>query len=299
MEAGIAEKFLAYMAGERNRSPLTVAGYADDLRRFEDYYKELDGRLSWETIDSDIIRDWMESMMDKGNTSATVCRRLSAVRSLYRYALSRGLVDHDPAHEVTGPKKEKALPQFVRENEMDQLMDSVEWGSDFGSLRARTIIIMFYSTGIRLAELVGLDDDSIDFAAMQIKVRGKRDKERVVPFGKELAGILREYMARRDASFPERAGTALFVGRDGNRIDRHNVQYEVRKRLSAVCTQKKKSPHVLRHAFATAMLNHRAGLESVKKLLGHESLSTTQIYTHTTFDQLRRVYETSHPREQL
>lgn len=297
MEAKMTDKFLAYIAGERNRSPRTVESYAEDLRHFEVYFKGLDSQLSWESIDSDVIRDWMESMMDKGNTGTTICRRVSAVRSFYRYALSKRLVSHDPAYNVHGPKKRKPLPQFVKETEMDALFDKVKWGDDFNNVRARTFMLMFYSTGIRLAELVGLDDDNIDFSAMQIKVRGKRDKERIIPFGKELANAMRHYIDCRDRKFPSRNSGAFFVGKNGERVSRRNVQYEVRKRLSGICTLKKRSPHVLRHTFATAMLNHQAGIEGVKKLLGHESLGTTQIYTHTTFDQLRRVYEAAHPRE--
>jgi len=293
----LTEQFLTYMGGERNRSPRTVESYASDLRHFEAYFKGLDNRLSWETVDTDIIRDWMESMMDKGNTATSICRRLSAVRSFYRFALSKGIVGHDPTYGLRGPKKEKPLPQFVKEGEMDALLDLSEWGGTFADLRARTIVLLFYTTGIRLAELVGLDDDSIDFGLMQIRVRGKRDKERIVPFGDELADALRTYIERRDKEFPLRPdGSALFVGKDGARISRGSVQYEVRKRLTGATTLKKRSPHVLRHSFATAMLNHHAGLESVKKLLGHEKLSTTQIYTHVTFEQLRDAYGAAHPR---
>lgn len=297
MEAEIKDKFLTYMACERERSPLTVEGYADDLRHFEAYFKELDSQLSWETIDSDIIRDWMESMMDKGNTATSICRRLSAVRSLYRFALSRGLVSHDPAYCIRGPKKAKPLPQFVKESEMDDLFDKVEWGDDFKDVRARTILLIFYSAGIRLSELVSLDDENIDFASMRIKVCGKRNKERIVPFGLELSEMLQNYMQVRDKTFPYRDTNALFVDRYGERMDNASVRYEVKKQLSKVCTQKKRTPHVLRHSFATAMLNHHAGIESVRKLLGHESLATTQIYTHATFEQLRCAYEAAHPRE--
>jgi integrase/recombinase XerC len=238
----------------------------------------------------------MERLMDDGKKPTTVNLSLSAIRSFYRFALSREIVKKDPAHGVTGPRKPKPLPQFVREAEMDRLLDeTLETDNNYNKVRARTIILMFYETGIRLAELVGLDDKDIDFVAMQLKVTGKRDKQRIVPFGEELAQMLRDYIALRDVEV-ERQSPALFLTDKGERVSRSQVQYLVRKHLSEVTTLKKRSPHVLRHSFATAMLNNGAGLESVKKLLGHESLNTTEIYTHTTFEQLKRVYNEAHPR---
>jgi integrase/recombinase XerC len=235
-------------------------------------------------------------MMDKGDMASTVNNCLSAVRSFFRFALSRGLVSHDPSYSVKGPKKQKVLPYFVREQEMDRLIDIPQmWGNDFSDLRARTIIILFYETGIRLAELVALDDDDVDFANHQLKVTGKRNKQRIVPFGPELEQALTAYLARRDQQTPSLEG-ALIVGDTGERISRFKVEKIVRQCLSRVTTLKKRSPHVLRHSFATAMLNNGAGLESVRKLLGHESVATTEIYTHTTFEQLKRVYENAHPR---
>jgi integrase/recombinase XerC len=255
----------------------------------------MDDCLSLLTVDTDVIRQWMETLMDQGKKPTTVNLQLSAVRTFYRYALSRHLVASDPAHVVLGPKKPKPLPQFVRESEMDELLDMQLTGDDYNNVRARTIIIMFYETGIRLAELVGLDDADVDMAAMQLKVTGKRNKQRIVPFGEELAAALRSYMALRDEQV-ERQSSALFLGRKGKRISRSHVQHLVQSHLSEVTSLKKRSPHVLRHSFATAMLNNGAGLESVKKLLGHESLQTTEIYTHTTFEQLKRVYNEAHPR---
>ena len=262
---------------------------------FETFFKNLDNQLSWESVDADVIRDWMESMMDKGNTATSINRRLSALRSLYRFALSRCLVSHDPAHGIVGPKKEKPLPQFVREKEMDDLLDALSAEENYVPLRARTIILLFYSTGIRLAELIGLDDDSIDFSAHQIKVTGKRDKQRLIPFGDELEDALRRFQQVRDEQV-NRQSPALFLTEKGLRMTRRQVEDVVKKSLTGFTTLKKRSPHVLRHTFATAMLNHNAGLESVQKLLGHESLSTTQIYTHTTFEQLKQVYANAHPR---
>ena len=292
----LVKEFLDYLRSERNCSARTVGEYGDDLQKFESFFKNLDATLTWETVDSDVIRDWMESMMDKGNIATSVNRRLSAVRSFYRFALSRGLVAADPSHGVRGPKKEKPLPQFVREADMDALLDESMWDMrKYEDVRARTIILMIYETGVRISELLGLDDAAVDLAACQLKVTGKRDKQRVIPFGGELRASLEAYMSLRDVSV-EKKSPALLLSADGTRMAYHTARREVKKHLSRVCTLKKRSPHVLRHTFATAMLNNGAGIESVKKLLGHSRLTTTEIYTHTTFEQLKKVYESAHPR---
>lgn len=288
-------EFLNYLKFERNRSDLTIKNYGEDLRAFKEFYGNLEGCHSWKSVDSDIIRDWMESMMDKGNNATSINRRLSALRSFYRFALARKLVDKDPVHGVTGPKKGRPLPQFLKENEMDRLLDAGSWTEGFEDVRDRTIIMTFYETGIRLSELIGLDDCMVDFSNRQLKVTGKRNKQRVIPFGEELLATFRDYMKCRDKEVNLQSD-ALFVTAKGQRMTSSQVREAVKKNLSKVCTLKKRTPHVLRHTFATAMLNNKAGIESVKKLLGHESLSTTEIYTHTTFEQLKREYYSAHPR---
>lgn len=288
-------EFLNYLKYERNRSDLTIKNYGEDLRAFKEFYGNLDSRLSWKSVDSDVIRDWMESMMDKGNNATSINRRLSALRSFYRFALARKLVDKDPVHGVTGPKKGRPLPQFLKENEMDRLLDAESWTESFEDVRNRAVIMTFYETGIRLFELIGLDDSMVDFSNRQLKVTGKRNKQRVIPFGEELLATFRDYMKCRDKEVNLQSD-ALFVTAKGQRMTSSQVREGVRKNLSKVCTLKKRTPHVLRHTFATAMLNNKAGIESVKKLLGHESLSTTEIYTHTTFEQLKREYYSAHPR---
>lgn len=289
------DQFLSYLRYERNRSPLTVRWYEESLRDFETYIRGVDDYLSLSTVDADVIRGWMERMMDEGKKPATVNRGLSAVKTFYRFALSRKLVEKDPAHGIIGPKKSKPLPQYVREGDMNRLLDEYLQGDEYNKVRARTIIIVFYETGIRLAELIGLNDEDVDFDSMQLKVTGKRDKQRIVPFGAEMAEALQQYMALRDTEV-ERQEPGLFLSNKGRRVSREMVRNLVKQSLSEVTTLKKRSPHVLRHSFATAMLNNGAGLESVKKLLGHESLETTEIYTHTTFEQLKRVYNEAHPR---
>ena len=283
-----------YLQFEKNRSQLTIKSYAEDLRSFEAYFKKMNDQLSWESVDSDVIRDWMESMMDKGNNATSVNRRLSALRSLFRFAIARKRIEVDPTRMVKGPKRGRPLPQFLKEAEVGRLVDG-EWGNTYKDFRARILVLTFYSTGMRLSELVSLDDDAVDFVNCQVKVLGKRNKERIIPFGEELKASLLDYINLRDR-LVERRSKALFVTEKGERMNCNQVRYEVKKNLSRVCTLKKRTPHVLRHTFATAMLNHGAGLESVKKLLGHESLSTTEVYTHTTFEQLKKVYKNAHPR---
>ena len=289
------DQFLDYLRYERNASPQTVQTYEESLRAFESYLTFRDNGLSIDSVDTDLIRDWMESLMDKGNSASTINKNLSALRSFYRFALKRGLVKKDPAHAVTGPKKSKPLPQFLREGEMDRLLDGLEWDSSFNNVRARTILLLFYEAGLRRSELIGLDDKDVDFEAAQLKVTGKRNKQRIVPFGAELAEALKNYKAKRQEEFGETNG-ALFLSDKGERVSGDQVYQIVRKYLSMVTSLKKRSPHVLRHTFATAMLNNGAGLETIKSLLGHESVSTTEIYTHTTFEQLKRIYKEAHPR---
>ena len=287
--------FLDYLKLERNYSPATVKHYRDDLKEVERFFQGFDQQLSWESVDSDIVRRWMEYMMDKGNAASSVNRRLSALRSFYRYALRRNLVVKDPVHGIQGPKRKRPLPQFLKESEMDQLLDERMWTDSYKDVLARTIIVTFYETGVRISELIGLNDKDVDYINCEIKVTGKRDKQRIIPFGDELLKTLTAYQQQRDVE-TESESVAFFRTEKGKRVTDEQVRQMVKINLSKVSTLKKRSPHVLRHTFATAMLNHDAGLESVKKLLGHESLSTTEIYTHTTFEQLKKVYNNAHPR---
>ena len=290
------DQFLNYLRYERNASPLTVQTYEESLREFESYLSLRDNGLSLKAVDTDLIRDWMECLMDKGNTASTLNKKLSALRSFYRFSLKRRLVEKDPAHSITGPKKSKPLPQFLRESEMDRLLDGLEWDMDnYNDVRARTILLLFYEAGLRRSELTGLNDGDVDISACQLKVTGKRNKQRIVPFGKELGDALSAYRSFREEQGLKNS-EAFFLNDKGDRMTAEQVYHLVHKYLSAVTSLKKRSPHVLRHTFATAMLNNGAGLESIKNLLGHESVSTTEIYAHTTFEQLKRVYKEAHPR---
>ncbi len=289
------KEYLSYLECELNRSDRTVGSYAEDLYSFERYFRSLDDGLAWENIDGDIARGWLESMVDQGNSPATVARRLSALKGFYKFALSRGMVDEDPVHGLKGPKRDKLLPQFLKESEMDRLLDSELWHDDFAGKRDRLILMILYETGVRLSELIGLNDEAVDLLGCKMKVTGKGNKQRVVPFGEELKRALSEYQKLRD-EVVVRKNKALLVSDSGSRMHPERIRKLVGENLSRVCSLKKKSPHVLRHTFATAMLNHGADIESLKQLLGHSRLTTTEIYTHTTFEQLKRVYTEAHPR---
>lgn len=291
----MVDMFLDYLRLERNYSPMTVTSYRKDLEEFERFFQDLEEQLSWETVDSDVVRNWMEDMMDRGNAASSVNRRLSSLRSFYRFALRRSLVRRDPVHGLQGPKRQKPLPQFLKESEMERLLEPGMWTDSYKDVLARTLIMTFYETGVRVSELTGLDDKDVDGLTCELKVTGKRDKQRIIPFGRELTETLAAYRQVRDAAV-KGDSAALFRTEKGVRMTDGQVRALVKKHLSRVSTLKKRTPHVLRHTFATAMLNHEAGLESVKKLLGHESLSTTEIYTHTTFEQLKKVYKNAHPR---
>lgn len=292
------EDFIDYLRFERNYSSKTTESYQADLEAFKRFYEAIDSDINWAEMPADIVRQWVVEMMDKGNTATSVRRRLSSLRSFYKFLLRRGLVDKDPVHNMPGPKVEKKLPAYVREKEMDRLFDSDFFSDDYQGFRDRMILLTFYSTGIRLSELVGLDDRDVDLDQMQLKVTGKRNKQRIIPYGDEFGDSLRQYLAERDAFAKQFEGsTGLFLDeRNGQRMTPAKVRNLVKRYLSMVTTQQRNSPHVLRHTFATAMLNHQADLQSVKELLGHESLSTTEIYTHTTFEQLKEMYNQAHPR---
>lgn len=295
----IVEDFLRYMLAEREASPRTVKTYQDALSDYVTYLKKVDNDMNLEDADSDIIRSWVENMMDRGHKATYTCKKLSAVKSLYRYALRQGIMKKDPAHSVSGPKKEKVLPTFLKEAEADKLFDQLEWDmDDIRDVRARTLLLLLYSTGIRRAEVVALRDRDINLITHEMKVTGKRRKQRIVPLGGEISAELQRYTKLRNEEIPATDATeALFRNDKGKQMTGDNVYAIVHKYLSRVTTQKKRSPHVLRHSFATAMLNHEAKLGGVQKLLGHESLDTTQIYTHVTFEELKRSYSKAHPRE--
>lgn len=294
--------FLDYLSNERAYSPHTVTSYENDLRAFEVYLGQTENGLELKDADADLVRGWAMYLMSSGMKATSVNRKLSSLRTFYKYLLKKGEIKVSPVQNVGGPKKVKPLPQFVRENDMERMLCATAQGGSWQEMREHVILQLFYETGIRLSELVGLNDGDVDFGRMAIKVTGKRNKQRIVPIGQGLADSLRRYMEVRnenyhflslDSQFP------LFVTDKGLRVYPHWVYRLVRKSLSEVVTLKKRSPHVLRHTFATAMLNNDAELEAVKELMGHESVSTTQIYTHTTFEELKKAYKQAHPRASI
>ena len=294
--------FLTYLSHERAYSPHTVTSYENDLRAFKAYLGQTEDGLELKYADADHVRGWAMNLMSAGMKATSVNRKLSSLRTFYKYLLKKGKVEVSPMQNVGGPKKAKPLPQFVRENDMERMLCATAQGGSWQEMREHAILQLFYETGIRLSELVGLNDEDMDFGRMAIKVTGKRNKQRIVPIGQGLADSLRRYMEARNVNFQFSIFNfqfPLFVTDKGQRVYTHWVYRLVRKNLSQVVTLKKRSPHVLRHTFATAMLNNDAELEAVKELMGHESVSTTQIYTHTTFEELKKAYKQAHPRASI
>lgn len=292
------EEFVAYLRYERNYSELTVVSYSGSLKAFELYYKSLEEELSWTTVTSDVVRSWMVSLLDDGLSPSGVCPKLSAVKSFYRFLLKRGLVTTDPAHSVSSPKKGKPLPYFVRETDMNRLLDDLEFPDSFEGRRDKAMVSMLYLTGMRAAELLALDLADVDLHNAVASVVGKRNKQRLIPLLPELVREIENYLPAREQVLENKPETpALFVeARTGRRMGYPKLRAVVRETLANVTLQSKRSPHVLRHSFATSMLNNSADLQSVKELLGHESLKTTAIYTHTTFEELKKMYNQAHPR---
>lgn len=291
----LTDSFLDYLQYERNYSEETIKSYREDLRQFEEFAREEIGDSAPSEVKAELVREWIVSLMDRGYTSTSINRKLSSLRSFYKFLLRKGEVAVNPLQKITGPKNKKPLPAFLRESDMDRLLDEVDFGEGFKGCRDHMIIEMFYATGVRLSELIGLDNKDVDFSSSLIKVTGKRNKQRLIPFGEELKIAMMEYVDVRNEAVPVRTD-AFFVRENGERLSRSIVENLVKRNLSKVVTLKKRSPHVLRHTFATTMLNHDAELGAIKELLGHESLATTEVYTHTTFEELKKVYNLAHPR---
>ena len=291
----LTDSFLDYLQYERNYSEETIKSYREDLRQFEEFGREEIGDSAPSEVKAELVREWIVSLMDRGYTSTSINRKLSSLRSFYKFLLRKGEVAVNPLRKITGPKNKKPLPAFLRESDMDRLLDEVDFGEGFKGCRDHMIIEMFYATGVRLSELIGLDNKDVDFSSSLIKVTGKRNKQRLIPFGEELKIAMTEYVDVRNEAVPIRTD-AFFVRENGERLSRSIVENLVKRNLSKVVTLKKRSPHVLRHTFATTMLNHDAELGAIKELLGHESLATTEVYTHTTFEELKKVYKQAHPR---
>ncbi len=291
------EKFAQHIQYEMNLSPLTVASYRRDLEQFVAFVTA-DGKRAFDaaSIDSQDVRAWIVSLSRRGIAARSIRRKVQALRAYYRYLQRQGVVESNPAAEVELSKLPKRLPAMVRETSLDTLLDAPLDATDFVAVRDRLVVMMLYETGIRRAELIGLRDADVDLEASTIKVLGKRNKHRIVPIGKELGTLIEDYRGLRDSQAG--ATDAFFVTPKGRQLYPSIVYHIVHDSLAQVGGGSKLSPHVLRHTFASSMLNHGAQLNSVKELLGHASLAATQVYTHVTFSELKNNYKLAHPRAQ-
>ena len=290
------EGFLKYLRYELNYSVHTVLSYGNDLRQFAEFLTRGDSeQLRLDDVSVNDIREWMMSLSNAGDCQRTIRRKVQSVRALYKYMQRRALIDRNPATMVELAKLPKRLPTYVRSENINALLDQDIDLADFTAVRNKLMLMMFYETGIRRAELIGLSDVNVDASAMQIKVHGKRNKDRIVPFGSELLEWIVRYRELRSRQVA--AGCdAFFVRPNGKALYPSLVYNVVHDALQAAGGTDKFSPHVLRHSFASAMLNNGAQLNNVKELLGHESLPATQVYTHITFSELKDNYQSAHPR---
>ena len=290
------EGFLKYLRYELNYSVHTVLSYGNDLRQFADFLARGDSeQLRLDDVSTNDIREWMMHLSNTGVCQRTIRRKVQSVRALYKYMQRRGLIDNNPAAMVELAKLPKRLPTYVRSENINALLDQDIDLADFTAVRNKLMLMMFYETGIRRAELIGLTDANVDTSAMQIKVHGKRNKDRIVPFGSELLEWIVRYRELRSQQVAA-VCDAFFVRPNGKALYPSLVYNVVHDALQAAGGTDKFSPHVLRHTFASAMLNNGAQLNNVKELLGHESLAATQVYTHITFSELKDNYQSAHPR---
>jgi integrase/recombinase XerC len=291
----LIDSFLNFLQYEKNYSEKTINSYRVDLIQLGEYIKNNSEELTLTEVDADIIRQWIIDLTKKGYTASSVNRKLSSLRSFYKFLLLKQEITKDPTRKINGPKKKKPLPIFLKEKEINKILEETDFKEGFIGIRDQMIIEMFYATGIRLSELIGLNNKDINFEDSLIKVKGKRNKERLIPFGDELKESIQRYISVRDETITVKS-EAFFIKENGERLYNALVERLVKRQLSKVVTLKKKSPHVLRHTFATAMLNNKANLNAIKEILGHTSLAATEVYTHTTFEELKNIYKLAHPR---
>ncbi|MDH4069600.1 MAG: tyrosine recombinase XerC [Ignavibacteria bacterium] len=293
--------FLRYLRRERNASPNTLSAYEDDLNQFLRFLTESSSGspVSFREIDHHTLRLFLGSLVDKSFAKKSIARKVACLKSFFRYSLRSGLIPGNPALALASPKIPKRLPDYLGEDVMEALMNQPDRSTSIG-LRDHAILELFYSTGIRLGELIRLNPDDVDLSGNTVKVVGKGNKSRIVPVGARAGSALRAYLAVRPDLMAGKGGSradgALFVTARGYRVNPKGINRIMNKYIGAVSDIQKKSPHVLRHTFATHLLNRGADLRAVKEMLGHESLSTTQIYTHVSIDRLKRIYSQAHPK---
>lgn len=294
MVEGAVIDFLSYLSLQKRYSPLTIENYQNDLKQFQFFLKENDPQIELETIHFRHVRAFVAELMQKGLSAVSVNRKLSALKSFFRYLLRLGQIQSNPAEVVQGPKKPKRLPVFIDEKQLGADFTDLYFEPSFEGQRDKLIIDLLYQTGIRRAELLNLKNQDVDLYNQQIKVLGKRNKERIIPFGIELKRQIEAYFDLKNKANLDHAH--FFVTLRNQALSASKLAVIVKAVLGAVTTTKKKSPHVLRHSFATHLLNHGADINAVKELLGHASLSATQVYTHNSIEKLKQSYKQAHPR---
>lgn len=288
--------FTDHLKFEKRYSAHTVRAYHDDLIQFQDHIESVFGSLKPAEITTTIIRSWLASLKAEGISSRSINRKISTLKSFFKHAIRTGTLKKNPLTGVVSPKVAKRLPTFVEEKDMDTLIRHVEFTDDWNGYTGKLAIMMLYELGLRLSELVNCKISQVDFANKHIKVLGKGNKERIIPAGSRLLAEIKEYIGRKAAEFEKYDATYLLVNDKGKKLYPKYIYRLTTKYLPEVTTIKKKSPHVLRHSFATHLMNNGAELNAVKELLGHASLAATQVYTHNTIEKLKNVYKNAHPK---
>ncbi len=285
-------QFLHYLQVEKRYSAHTCLAYEQDLSQFCGF-AEISSLSDWKEVNHHLVRGWIVSLLEQNQTTRTVNRKLSCLRSFFGWMIREGKLELNPMLKIRGPKTEKRLPQFVKQSEMEPERIDYLFTSDFDGIRDRLMFELFYQTGIRLNELIELKEVNVNNT--QIKVIGKRNKERIIPIGNDLNKLILDYKLIKPSA-SEDSTTYLIVKKDGKKLSPKFVYRKINTYLGTITTAQRKSPHVLRHTFATHLLNQGAGLETLKELLGHASLSATQVYTHNSFAQINSIYSQAHPR---
>lgn len=292
----LIQTFLDYLKFQKRYSQHTVISYQNDLTDFFDFIEIQFGATSHSEINALFVRSWLAGLKEKGMESKSINRKISTLKSFFKYQLKQGLLQTSPMATIVSTKVKKRLPQFVAENDISTLFNYVEFPDDWGGKTHRLLFQLLYNTGIRQAELMNLKEAHIDSGNGTIKVLGKGNKERILPVSNELTQLLQQYVADKRINFEWADTEILLVNEKGKKLYPKYIYNVVRKYLAVVTTIDKKSPHVLRHTFATHLMNNGADINAVKELLGHSSLAATQIYTHNTIEKLKEVYNKAHPK---
>lgn len=285
------DSFLHFIQVEKRYSTHTLVAYEEDLNQFV-IFAEISNSADWNEVSHQVVRGWIVELMENGQSSRTVARKLSCLRSFFKWLKNEGKIDVNPMLRVRGPKVEKRLPQFVKQTELAPAKIEDLFAANFEGIRDRLMFELFYQTGIRLSELISLQNDAV--STQSIKVLGKRNKERIIPISSTLYQIILDYQKIKPPG-PD-SQNLLFVRSNGRKLYPKLVYRKINSYLGSVTNSQKKSPHIMRHTFATHMLNNGAGLETLKELLGHATLTATQVYTHNSFAQLNSIYSQAHPR---